>query len=252
MKIAAVSYLNTAPFIYGIEHAAQELRAGLLLLPPSGCARAFAVEGADVALVPVGALSDMEEYDIVTDFCIGASGPVRTVVLLTDEPLDGVRRVFLDPHSRTSASLVRILCRHRWGITPEFCDLEDYSALHGVERGDAFMLIGDKVFDHENRFTHTFDLAAEWHAMTGLPFVFAVWVARQKVPPSAVESLRAALEYGVDHVGEAVEFYGHGDKTYAYSYLTENIDYRFDEKKQQALKMFQDLRSHDHIIPEAT
>lgn len=233
MKIAAVSYLNTVPLIYGIEHAAG-LRAELLLSPPAGCAETFKSGGVDFALVPVGSLDTLADFNVVTDYCIGASGPVRTVVLMSNKDLAEIKTIFLDPHSRTSAQLVRILCRHRWNITPEFVSGE----------ADAFLFIGDKVFAQEGKFKNVWDLAVEWREMTGLPMVFAVWIARQKVPPSATRELEAALGYGVRHTREAIEHYGHGDKKYAYEYLTENIDYRFDEEKKEALTLFQKLCAH--------
>jgi chorismate dehydratase len=246
-KIAAVSYLNTVPMLYGVERSA-ELGAGLLLSPPAGCAEAFRSGEADIALVPVGALSELEDYRIITNFCIGASGPVRTVVLVSQQPVDRVGRILLDPHSRTSAALVQVLCRHRWKVAPRF---EPLTGVDAVGATDGCVLIGDKVFDNEGRFAVSYDLAQEWMAMTGLPMVFAVWVARQKVPPSTVEALETALQYGVGHVDEAIEHYGHSDKTYARDYLTRNIDYRFDEKKKEALTLFQNLLEHDHIIPQA-
>ncbi len=239
-RIAAVSYLNTVPLIYGIERA-QALHAALLLSPPAGCADAFDSHKADIALVPVGALSQITDYSIITSFCIGASRAVRTVVLITDEPLENIRRIFLDPHSRTSALLVQVLCRHHWGISPRFEPLTDYEMVDSPAPGDAYMLIGDKVFDYEARFAFVHDLAGEWISMTGLPFVFAVWVARQKVPPSVVADLEAALEYGTGHIREAIDHYGHSGKPYAFDYLTHNIDYRFDAPKRQALTLFQNL-----------
>ena len=80
-RIAAVSYLNTIPFIYGIEHAGAGLHAELLLSPPRGCAEALRDGKADLALIPVAAIPGISDLRIVTPYCIGASGPVRTVVL---------------------------------------------------------------------------------------------------------------------------------------------------------------------------
>ncbi len=249
VKIAAVSYLNTVPMLYGIERSG-ELRAELLLSPPAECVEAFRSGKADIALVPIAALGELEDYSIVTNYCIGASGPVRTVVLLSEQPVEHIQRIYLDSHSRTSAALVQLLCRRHWGIKPKFEALNDYAAIDRHSSGEAFVLIGDKVFDHEGKFAYCRDLAEEWIAMTGQPFVFAVWVARQKVPPSTVEALETALEYGVGRVEGAIEYYGHSDKEYARSYLTKNIDYRFDEKKKEALTLFRNLLEHDHIIPK--
>lgn len=238
-RIAAVSYLNTVPFIYGIEHA-ENLRAGLLLSPPSGCAAAFNNHSADIALLPVGALLSIPDAKIITDYCIGASGPVRTVVLVSNCALHDIRRIWLDSHSITSALLTRILAANHWKITPEFSQLTDYAQVDASEAGDAFLLIGDKVFDYEGRFSKSWDLAVEWRAMTGLPFVFAVWVARATVPDSTIAALHDALGYGTAHIREAIGRYGHSGKPYAYDYLTRNIDYVFDSQKHRALSLYWD------------
>ena len=107
-RIAAVSYLNTIPFIYGIGHEGN-LRAELLLSPPAVCAKNFAEHKADIALVPAAAVPSLADAEIVTEYCIGAAGPVRTVVLLSGEPIETVRRVFLDAHSLTSVQLAGYL-----------------------------------------------------------------------------------------------------------------------------------------------
>ena len=239
-RIAAVSYLNTVPFIYGIERA-DDLRATLLLSPPSGCAEAFNAGLADIALIPSGALPTIKDAKIVTPFCLGASGSVRTVMLMSDSALQDIRRIWLDSHSITSAQLVRVLCEKFWHIAPEFRHMGDYAVVDKPEKGDAFLLIGDKVFDYEGRFANVWDLSVEWTVMTGLPFVFAVWIARKSVPPPILESLESALRYGTQHVREAIAHYGHSGKPYAYDYLTRNIDYRFDEPKQRALTLFREL-----------
>lgn len=78
------------------------------------------VEGrADLALLPAAAVPSLKSTDVITEYCIGAVGPVRTVVLLSDGPVSEVRRVFLDPHSQTSVQLVGYLAAHRWKIAPD-------------------------------------------------------------------------------------------------------------------------------------
>jgi chorismate dehydratase len=241
ISVAAVSYLNTIPFLYGIRHS-EELSANLLLSPPAGCAEAFDSRAADIALIPVGGLTSLtgDDFDIVTSWCIGADGSVRTVVLVSNSPLKEIRRVWLDGHSRTSVALARVLAAKRWHITPEWMPLDDYSVLDGPAPGDAFVLIGDKVFEHEGEFANTWDLASEWQAHTGMPFVFAVWVARKSVPGNVIDALENALTLGVERVYEAILESDFVDRPYAYEYLTGNIDYFFDEQKRMALQRFWD------------
>ena len=239
-SIAAVSYLNTIPFIYGIRHEGN-FRADLLLSPPSECTKNYVEGRADLALLPACAVSSLKSTDVITEYCIGAVGPVRTVVLLSDGPVSEVRRVFLDPHSQTSVQLVGYLAAHRWKIAPEWYSLDDYEQLRHAQEGDAFLLIGDKVFDHEEKFRYKYDLAAEWQAATKLPFAFAVWVARKGTPYEVIESLQHALTFGLEHTYEAILEAGFDKKPYdAYEYLTRNIDYIFDNQKRRALQKFWD------------
>jgi chorismate dehydratase len=252
VTIAAVSYLNTIPMLYGIRHS-DELSATLLLSPPSGCAEAFDSHRADIALIPIGALPTIKEkdFDIVSTFCIGAEEAVRTVVVNSNEPLSGIKRIWLDSHSRTSAKLVKYLATTRWKIKPEWRELSDYSVLENPAAGDAFLLIGDKVFDNEGRFAHTWDLATEWEAQTHLPMVFAVWVARKSVSTEALAALEDALTLGVERIYEAILESDYADRDYAYEYLTRNIDFLFDEQKRRALQKFWEvaLRSPLHANP---
>jgi chorismate dehydratase len=251
INVAAVSYLNTIPFLYGLRHS-EELSAGLILSPPSGCTEAFNKRQADIALIPVGGLPRIKDpdFDIVTSWCIGADGPVRTVVMVSDVPLKQIKRVWLDGHSHTSVALARTLAAKYWKIAPEWLPLEDYSALENCapdaaderfsRKDNAFVLIGDKVFDNEGRFAHTYDLAEEWLKHTGLPFVFAVWVARKSVPDETIAALENALTPGVERIYEAILDSEYADRPYAYEYLTRNIDYFFDEQKRRGMQQFWD------------
>ena len=160
-RIAAVSYLNTIPFIYGIRHAGN-LRAELLLTPPALCASNFIDGNADIALLPSAVVPRLKDAELVTDFCIGAEGEVRTVVVVSNTPIEEVRRIWLDAHSRTSVQLTGYLAARRWKIAPQWLDMSDYAVLDTPQEGDAFLLIGDKVFDHEDEFIYSYDLAAEW------------------------------------------------------------------------------------------
>ncbi len=236
-KIAAVSYLNTIPFIYGIKHEGN-FDATLLLTPPADCARNFIEGNADIALLPVAAVPSLKSAEIITDYCIGASGAVRTVVVMSNSPIAQVERIFLDAHSLTSVQLTGYLAKNLWNITPEFYTLDDYEQLAHAQKGDAFLLIGDKVFEHEGEFRFTYDLADDWHTLTDLPFAFAVWVARKGTSYEVIDALECALTFGVEHTYEAILEHGFEDTVTAYDYLTRNIDFIFNEQKHKALQKF--------------
>lgn len=239
-KIAAVSYLNTVPFVYGINHA-DKLNAELLLAPPAQCARNYMEGKTDIALVPVGSLPLLENAEIITNYCIGAEKSVRTVTVMCNAPIAETRRLWLDSHSMTSALLVKILAAELWHINPEWKELTDYSVVDHPEEGDAFLLIGDKVFNYEGHFANTYDLADCWRELTGKPFVFAVWIARKgAIAPEVIDDLEASLELGVERIWEAINESEHRSKDYAYTYLTENIDFLFDYQKRKALELYWD------------
>ncbi|MBR5877865.1 MAG: menaquinone biosynthesis protein, partial [Alistipes sp.] len=196
-RIAAVSYLNTIPFIYGIRHEGN-FEAELLLTPPSGCYQNYLEGKADIALMPSAMVPSLKSTSIITDYCIGSSGKVRTVVLFSNVPIDQVRRIFLDPHSRTSVQLAGYLAQKHWHIQPEWYELEDYTQVAFAQKNDAFLLIGDKVFDHEGLFNYSYDLSEEWNKSTRLPFAFAVWVARKGTSYEHIDALQRALTFGVE------------------------------------------------------
>lgn len=238
-KIAAVSYLNTVPFIYGINHAGK-LQTDLLLAPPAQCARNFLDNKADIALVPTGALSLFDDVEMISGYCIGAEKSVRTVTLMSNVPIKEVQSIRLDPHSMTSSILVKILAAELWNIKPEWKELPDYAVAEHPAKNEGFLFIGDKVFGYEGKFKYSYDLADGWRELTGKPFVFAVWIARRGTAPEVIDALESSLELGVERIWEAIVESGHSDKDYAYSYLTENIDFLFDNRKRQALELFRE------------
>ena len=241
-RIAAVSYLNTIPFIYGIRHEGN-LQAELLLAPPSGCYQNYVEGRADIALMPSAMVPTLKSTSIITDYCIGSSGKVRTVELFSNVPIQQVRRIFLDAHSRTSVQLAGYLAANHWHIEPEWYELVDYSQVAFAQKEDAFLLIGDKVFDHEGLFNYSYDLSEEWNKATRMPFAFAVWVARKGVPNEVTDELQRALTFGVEHTWEAIvesPYMGKDNGLTAYEYLTRNIDFILDEEKHRALKKFWD------------
>lgn len=236
-KIAAISYLNTIPFIHGIRHEGN-FRADLLLSPPAECVKNFVEGNADIALLSSAVVPSLKSAEIITDYCIGASGAVRTVVVVGNTPISKVRRIWLDSHSRTSVQLAGYLAANRWKIDPEWLMLDDYTLLDRPQDGDAYMLIGDKVFENEGRFAYSYDLAEEWTAHTRMPFAFAVWVGRKGLSYEIHDALQHALTYGIEHTYEAIVESPYADRTYAYDYLTRNIDYVFDAEKHRALEKF--------------
>ncbi len=239
LKISAVSYLNTFPFVYGIQKSGILTNYRLDLDIPSICAEKLKNGMVDVALIPVGALHDFDSYEFITDFCIGAVDTVKTVLLLSQKPLSEIREIGLDYDSRTSVQLVKILAKHHWKIDPVWKDLLPGQAL--LEQGmEAIVAIGDKTFELVKKYPYCYDLAEEWIRFTSLPFVFAAWVTTEKLSGQVQNDLNRALDYGTSHIKETLEFFKNrlpaGED--CLSYLKKNISYSFDERKKKGLDLF--------------
>lgn len=240
VRIATISYINSTPFVYGIRHAANELSVDLLLHTPSKCVDSLRNGECDIAIVPVAVVPTLKDCKIISNYCISATNDVRTVVLVSNTPINEVKKIYLDEDSRTSAQLVKILARERWHISPEWEQTDVRSASkREIPEGEAYMLIGDKVFEHEGEYKYSYDLAREWHEMTSLPFVFAVWVARDGISPRAVENLNTSLEYGLKCIDETIRENVHSiPYDTAKEYLTKNIEYTLTEDKRRAIELF--------------
>ncbi|MDI3526642.1 MAG: chorismate dehydratase [Tenuifilum sp.] len=242
-KISAISYLNTAPFAYGLKHSPVNKKIKLLYDYPAECARKLLKNEADLSLLPVGALNDFDSYHIVSNFCIGSVGPVRSVTLISNNKLNDIRKIYLDYQSRTSVLLVKILCKRVWKISPEFVSLKPTDNYKSLEKNEAILLIGDRVFEAEKYYSNIIDLSEEWYNYYKLPFVFAVWVSKRKLSDEFIKELNNGLELGVNSIESAVDEFNQLviSRSEAIEYLKHNISYRLDEEKLKAIELFQEL-----------
>lgn len=229
-SIALVDYLNTMPFSEGLKLTGAELQFDIHRVIPSACAQLYKEGVVAISLCPVGALTEMPAYEICGQYCIGADGPVDSVMLLSHVPVDQITTIKLDEHSRTSNLLVQVLAKKYWQKQWKYGN-----SLNGHE--DACIMIGDKVFDNKEKFAYQYDLAQAWKSFTGLPMVFAVWIKRPEVPDTVVKAIDHAFETGFAAiVGGNVSM--PGDKR---DYLLNKISYRLDQKKLEALSVFQSM-----------
>ena len=238
IRITAVSYLNTKPLLYGLFKSDLSDRIDLQLNIPSVCAQKLQSGEADLALIPVAVLPELEQPRIVSNFCIGSEGAVRTVGLFAEKPLEELTEIFLDFHSRTSVELTRLLLEQYWKQSPTLIP-----ASEGYERRIAGatggLVIGDRVIGLENRFPYFYDLGEAWTAMTGLPFVFAAWVSNRALDPEFLEDFNAALALGLDHLPQLVYLLPSPAPGFdLQEYFTKNISYQLDSSKRKALRLF--------------
>jgi chorismate dehydratase len=241
IRISAVSYLNTAPFVYGIEHSGllQADEYNLQREIPSVCAERLINHAADIGIVPVAVLPRLSGYKMLGQTCIGAIDKIDSVMLFSRVPLAQISHIILDWHSRTSVNLCRILASEFWKIQPEWVEGSG-DFLNRIEGSTAALVIGDRALVQAGNFEFSYDLAAEWNRFTGLPFVFACWVAAPEVPASFNERFEAALQYGIEHLEEviAAQVKHFSPSIDVKKYLGETVSYRFDQAKKTALETF--------------
>lgn len=267
-RISASSYSNTAPlvwsFLYGRNHGKVEL---ILDNAPVRSAELLAENRVRAALVPVIAYQTIDKLLIVPEVCVGAKQRVRSVCLITDgRELADVRSVSLDTSSKTSAALTKIIFREFLGLESQWRDsAPDVSAM--LAKSDAALVIGDpalRIEDLGSRMANfpdsafgiphsafkTFDLAELWHKYTGLGFVFAMWMSRER---DVGIDFAAARDEGLRHLAEiSANYAGQTDlgQEAVMKYLTENISYDIDDTMQHGLELFYKLAAKHNLIAE--
>ncbi len=240
--MGAVSYLNTEPLIYGFENGMMADEIELLFDFPANIARELLNNHIDVGLVPVAALPAMQEFYIISDYCIGCDGAVASVCLFSDVPLQDIKTILLDYQSRTSVALLKILIKEHWKITPEFIAAEK-GFEQNIKGSTAGLVIGDRAFKQIPVSKYHYDLGLAWKEMTGLPFVFAAWVSNKKLNDAFINDFNAATQQGLLHLATIAKS-NHVNGFDMYNYYTNFISYQLDEKKKEALQIFLKLLSH--------
>lgn len=238
IKVTAVSYLNTKPFLYGIFKSAVQREIELSLDIPSVCAAKLESGEADLGLIPVAAIPLLSTPHIISDYCIGSNGAVKTVCLYSTEPIKNVKKVYLDFHSKTSVALTKILLKKYWKIQPILVSTTE-GYLDNIEKDAAYLAIGDKTIGLDMRFDYVYDLGEIWQQWTGLPFVFAAWVSNKKLPNDFIQRFNTALFTGLQHIQELIyilptQYFEFDLK----AYFTQNISYTLDEPKRKGLERF--------------
>jgi len=190
----------------------------------------------DLGLVPVVVLPQLPEHYIIGSHCIGTEGEIASVALFSDAPMHEIEKVYLDYQSRTSVALLKYLMKEYWGINPEIIHATNEDYRKEIKGTTAGLVIGDRAFEQRKISTFIYDLGSEWRAITGLPFVFAVWVSRKPLPDEFCKVFDAANALGLQHIDEiAAAASGIYDMK---KYYTLHLSYKLDEAKREAVKKF--------------
>jgi chorismate dehydratase len=272
LRIAAINFLNPAPLMWDFEHpplnAALAQRYQIDRMSPSECADRLASGHADIGLVPIASLAANPTLCILPGCTIASKGSVRSLLLVhrASQPLANLRSVAADTASRTTLAYARILL-HRWGnpTVPFIPASADLDAM--LESADAAILIGDPALlaleERANRFERTgeqlvyLDLAHEWHAQTGLPFVSAIWGIACSSP--LVESIATDLIqsriHGLQNIDTLVAEWSNKlpipEETIR-TYLTTNIHFVLDDECIEGMKVFFRMAADLGVLPEYT
>ena len=239
LKISAVSYLNTIPFIYGLKQSELINTIDLQLDYPSICADKLISGAVDLALVPVVVIPKLIHPYIISDYCIGANGAVDTVCLYSDVPIDKIESIGLDYQSRTSVALLKVLLKEYWKLNPEL-KKADVGFEDNIKGKHAALVIGDRAFALNTKHEFIYDLSAIWKEMTGLPFVFAAWVSNTKLPQDFINAFNNTLEKGLSNIDKALALEGDSylNCESPEDYLNNKISYSLDAEKQKRMELF--------------
>lgn len=245
LRLGAVSYLNTKPLVYGLEATPEQFEVRFDV--PAVCAALLHEGTIDLGLIPaIEYVRGREDYWIVPGVAIASDGEVASVAVFSKVPIGEVRSLAIDVSSRTSAALTRILCATRWGIAPAFApaapDLDTMLAT-----ADAALVIGDPALeiDAAARGLLKYDLGSEWRALTGLPFVYAMWSGREGAASAAhCAALLAARQQGEASLPQIAKAVAGGDaavEARSLVYLRDNLNYGLSDREAAGLRRFLEL-----------
>ncbi len=244
LRVSVVDFLNARPLTWGLLHAPPpgvEVSRDV----PSVCAAKLASGEADVGLIPSIEYQRIPGLRVVPGLGIAASSEVRSVLLVSEVSRERIRSVALDPASRTSAALTRILLKRVYGLAPDYRDGET----------DARLIIGDPALKTRLNGHVVLDLAAEWRAFSGHPFVFAFWAVRAERATAEVDALlRASHGAAIEHfdalVREEAAATGLGAAVVE-DYLRHALHYDLEAGDLEGLRLFYRLAAEDGLIGEA-
>jgi chorismate dehydratase len=247
LRVGSVSFLNAKPLIYGLD---QSNDLNLELDVPSKLLDGLIEQRYDVALLPVIDYQHLPGLRLLTAGGIGCDGPTLTVRIFSRVPIGQVRTLACDTDSHTSVALAKIVLADHFRLSPRFVTLDEADEAPQTAR----LLIGDKVVCEEPAgYPHQIDLGDAWKALTGLPFVFAAWMAREGVALGDLPgTLDRARVQGLRHVDEIVTEHAvprGWPANVARRYLTEHLKFEIGSRQLDAIREFHRRAARRGIIP---
>jgi chorismate dehydratase len=277
LRISIVQYLNTTPLVRGFTRGPLRGKYDLSFTVPSQCAEALRSGAVDVAIIPAIEYQRIPGLVVLPNLSIASKKSVRSLLLVSRKPIQEVKNVALDRSSRSTQTLVRILCAKLWRVSPEFSEAEpNLPAM--LQQADAALLIGDPALrlalESETKAQRdaageqfcpaefaglpssnplfVYDIVEKWRTLTSFPAVLAIWAARRDVvTPEVVRDFQDSLAFGMQQLTEiSAEASGQlgSSAEKLRRYLTENIDYTLDAENWQGLQRYFDLAAELGLI----
>jgi chorismate dehydratase len=234
--VGAVSYLNTKPLLYGIQRSPVMDDIKLVIDYPARIADMLLKDEIDMGLVPVAIIPKMKQFYLNGNYCIGSDGPVASVCLFSENPIESIKTILLDYQSRTSVQLARILLKEYWKISP---NLENAGAdfRNQIRDATAGVVIGDRALEQRTISPFSYDLGEAWKSLTGLPFVFAAWISNKPMDESFVRKFDDANRLGIQQVDAVV-----AENPYHFfnlhEYFTQYLNYHLGKEQRTGLEKF--------------
>ncbi|RKU31833.1 hypothetical protein C6497_00700 [Candidatus Poribacteria bacterium] len=256
IRVGAVSFLNTKPLIYPLLNG--DIASDDILLSvevPSRLATQLSNGELDVGLIPIveyfRANSIGADYRIIPHIGIISRDAVLSIQLYSSVPIADIKSIALDTSSRSSIALLKILFAEKYNSLPTFTSCEPSIDPTKIDT-DAVLLIGDAALKHLGATEYSIDLGTEWHDLTGLPFVYACWVARGEIELGNVPKLLLeAKEKGIKKIPEIVSIESKKlpfSESLCREYLERHIHYDLDESAIEGLKQFHRLAVKHEIV----
>ena len=255
-RVVLVSYLNTYPIVWGLKKIADNYQPEIILATPAHCTQMLLLNKVEVALVPsITYLHSGLSFELLP-FGIVAYKEIGTVLLVGNRPLEEWKTVLLDNDSLTSVQLAKVVLRLK-NLSPHFI-----SGIEGIEHlGDqsGALIIGDKCFSLASRFSMVYDLSKIWFDLTGLPFVFALFLVHPQSAKASLQEnflmIKEAIEVGLENLDHVIEEWcnenpqerNQKDHAYYYDYLKNKISYFLTPDAILGLREF--FKKCEHQLP---
>ena len=237
IRIGAVNYRNAKPLVYGLEQPEMTKIIDLSYDYPARLVDQLNQGQIDMGLMPVAALPSIPEAYTVGEFGIATEGKVSSVAVFSQVPIERIQSVILDYQSRTSAALLRVLMRDHWKKEVQYLPSSGDEFIDEIQGQKAGLIIGDRALLNLGRFPFVYDLGEAWRSMTGLPFVFATWVAVRPLPAEFLTRFEWANRIGLQKLNELSAIWALPGVDML-DYFSHKISYELNGEKRLGLQQF--------------